>query len=94
MNKPSVSTLLAVYVCLMALWLATFGISELSLAPPWHLVAALGIAGLKMILIMAVFMNLIYSVPLTRLVACAGFFWLAILIGLALTDFLSRGWLL
>jgi cytochrome c oxidase subunit IV len=92
MSKPSLPTLLVVYFCLVALWLITFAVSEVPLGRPWNFLIALGIAGLKMILIMLFFMHLYYSKPLTRLVACAGFFWLAILIGLAFADFYTRGW--
>jgi hypothetical protein len=37
-------------------------------------------------------MHVKYSPGLTRLVVVAGFFWLAILIALTLSDELSRGW--
>jgi cytochrome c oxidase subunit 4 len=67
--------------------------AEVELRPPWRAVTALAIAALKTLLIMMVFMHLYYSAKLSRLAACAGLFWLAILIGLSLTDYLSRAWL-
>jgi cytochrome c oxidase subunit 4 len=37
------------------------------------------------------FMHVRYSTRLTALTAVAGFLWLAILIGITLTDYVSRG---
>jgi cytochrome c oxidase subunit 4 len=39
------------------------------------------------------FMHLKYSPILNRAVLLGGLFWLAIMIGLTLTDFATRGWL-
>ena len=44
----------------------------------------------KTLLVMAVFMHETSARNLTRLVSALGFLWLAILIGLALLDFLTR----
>jgi cytochrome c oxidase subunit 4 len=44
----------------------------------------------KALLVMIFFMHLRSSHYVLRIVAAAGFFWLAILIGLAFTDFTSR----
>jgi cytochrome c oxidase subunit 4 len=45
----------------------------------------------KGVLIVLFFMHLRRAQPLIRLFACAGFFWLLILLALALSDFLTRG---
>ncbi|MGA8143560.1 MAG: cytochrome C oxidase subunit IV family protein [Candidatus Acidiferrales bacterium] len=58
----------------------------------WNTVAALAIAVVKMLLVVLFFMHVKYSPGLTRLVVVAGFFWLAILIALTLSDELARGW--
>ena len=58
----------------------------------WNTVAALVIAVVKMLLVVLFFMHVKYSPGLTRLVILAGFFWLAIMIALTLSDELSRGW--
>jgi cytochrome c oxidase subunit 4 len=58
----------------------------------WNTVVALAIAVVKMLLVVLYFMHVKYSPGLTRLVVVAGFFWLAILITLTLSDELSRGW--
>jgi caa(3)-type oxidase subunit IV len=38
-------------------------------------------------------MHIKYSCPLMRVVIAGGLFWLAILLVLTLSDFMSRGWL-
>ncbi len=58
----------------------------------WNTVAALTIAVAKMLLVILFFMHVKYSPGLTRLVITAGFFWLAIMITLTLSDELTRGW--
>jgi cytochrome c oxidase subunit IV len=58
----------------------------------WNTVAALAIAVVKMLLVVLIFMHVKYSPRLTKLVVVAGFFWLAIMIALTLSDILARGW--
>jgi cytochrome c oxidase subunit 4 len=53
-------------------------------------VANLGIAAMKAMLVLVFFMRLRTDSPLLRLVAGAGFAWLALLIALSLADLLSR----
>ena len=89
---PSVGALVANFVALMVLLAATIAIAEVDLGRG-NFVASTAIAATKAMLIMLIFMNLRYSKPLTRLVACAGFFWLTIMFGLSFADYLSRGWL-
>jgi cytochrome c oxidase subunit IV len=55
-------------------------------------VVALAIAVVKMLLVVLFFMHVKYSTNLTRLVIIAGFFWLAILVALTLSDELTRHW--
>jgi cytochrome c oxidase subunit 4 len=54
---------------------------------------ALAIALLKASLVVIYFMGVRYNTPLTKVVVIAGFFWLFILFGLTLNDYLTRGWL-
>lgn len=89
---PSVAGLVANFIALMVLLAATIYLAEINLGKG-NFIAATAIAATKMTLIMLFFMNLRYGKPLTRLVACAGFFWLAIMFALAFSDYLSRGWL-
>lgn len=54
---------------------------------------ALFIAVVKSLLVVLIFMEAKHSSKLTHVIAGAGFFWLGILLTLAMTDYLSRGWL-
>ena len=91
-HTVSRKTYAAVYVALLILLALTIlaGQFELGL---FNMVIALAIAGLKMLLIMLFFMHVRTSGRMIWIVAGAGLFWLGILFGLTMTDFLSRGWL-
>ena len=54
---------------------------------------ALAVALLKASLVVIYFMGVRYNTPLTKVVVVAGFFWLFILFGLTLNDYLTRDWL-
>ena len=51
---------------------------------------ALGIAIGKASLVVIYFMGVRYNTPLTKVVVIAGFFWLLIMFGLTMGDYLSR----
>lgn len=53
---------------------------------------ALAIAIIKATLVILFFMHVKYSSRLTKLVAGGAFFFLLILFGLTMSDYLSRGW--
>ena len=57
---------------------------------PFNIVIAVLIATIKMSLVILFFMHGKYSSKRTQLVIVAGFFWLAIMLGLTLTDYKSR----
>ncbi len=82
----------AVFTALIVLTATTTAISFLDLGP-WNTVVALGIAFVKATLVALFFMHVKYSPRLTQIVVAGGLFWLAILIALTLSDFLTRGWL-
>jgi cytochrome c oxidase subunit 4 len=86
------ATYYSVFAALIALTLLTVGLSRLDLGA-WHSAVGLTIACCKALLVALFFMHLLSSSRLTWLVALAGVFWLAILIGLTLTDYLTRHWL-
>src|SRR5262245_27615312 len=50
------------------------------------------IACTKALLVILFFMHVRWSSRLTWLVVASGFFWLAILYGITMTDYYSRGW--
>jgi cytochrome c oxidase subunit 4 len=54
---------------------------------------ALTIAVAKATLVVIYFMGVRWNTPLTKVVVVAGFFWLLILFGLTLNDYLTRDWL-
>jgi len=54
---------------------------------------ALAVAFLKASLVVIYFMGLRYNTPLTKVTAVAGFFWLIIMFGITLSDYLTRGWM-
>src|SRR3954469_16556366 len=55
-------------------------------------VLMLGIAMTKALLVVLFFMHVRWSTRLTWVVAASGFFWLLILFGLTMQDYLTRGW--
>lgn len=79
-----------VFGALMVLTLATWLVAQVDLG--WaNDVVALGIAVTKASLVLLFFMHVRHSTRMTALTAVAGFFWLAILFGLTIADYASRG---
>jgi len=56
----------------------------------WNIVLAMLIATIKMSLVILFFMHGKYSPKRTQLVIIAGFFWLAIMLGLTMADYTTR----
>jgi cytochrome c oxidase subunit IV len=82
-----------VFAALIVLTLATWLVAQVDLG--WaNDVVALTIAVIKAMLVLLFFMHVRYSTRMTALTAVAGFFWLAILIGLTMADYASRGHIL
>ena len=59
---------------------------------PLNVMTAMTISAAKTALIILFFMHLRYSKPLVWIFAGAGVFWLGIMLSLALSDYLTRGW--
>lgn len=55
-------------------------------------VVMLAIASVKAMLVVLFFMHVRWGTRLTWVVVASGFFWLLILFGLTMTDYVSRGW--
>jgi cytochrome c oxidase subunit 4 len=55
-------------------------------------VLMLGIAMTKALLVILFFMHVRWSSRVTWVVAASGFFWLLILFGITMSDYLTRGW--
>jgi len=88
----SVRTNLLVFLALLVLLVATMGAAYLPLGQ-FHLATAMAIAAAKAVLIGLFFMHLIHSHRVTWIVSTASLLWLAIFLGLTLSDYVSRGWL-
>ncbi len=85
-----------VYVTIFALligltglttWVAMYDLGR------WNTILALAIAISKASLVILFFMHVKYTNNLTRIVVVAGFFWLALLISLTLSDIVTRHWI-
>jgi cytochrome c oxidase subunit 4 len=74
---------------LLALLLLTVGSAYIHFGP-FNTEVAMLISIAKGALIVLFFMHVRQANPLLRLFVCAGFFWLGLLITLALSDFLTR----
>lgn len=77
-----------VWLALLVLLGLTFGAAHLPLGG-FNVVIGLAIAGIKVALVIVIFMGLGTSPSLIRLAAAAGLFWLTILFVLTLTDVIA-----
>ena len=87
----SIKTYFLVFTALISLTLTTVLIATVDLGP-LNTIAALLIAAIKAAFVILFFMHLRYSKPLIGVVLFGSILWLAILIGLTLSDFMSRSW--
>jgi cytochrome c oxidase subunit 4 len=85
------TTYYAIFGALMVLTAITVTVSFINLGS-LNLPVALGIAILKATLVILFFMHVKYSSRLTKLICGTAFFFLMVLFGLTLSDYLSRGW--
>jgi len=89
-HVTSIKTYLAVFFALMVLTAVTVWVAEQDFGV-LNDVIALAIAVGKALLVILFFMHVRSSTRMTAVTAISGFVWLAILIGLTMTDYLSRG---
>jgi cytochrome c oxidase subunit 4 len=88
----------------LSLYLATFGmlmfltivtiLAGFQNFGMWSTPIALGIAGVKAALVVGIFMHGYSSSPLTWIIILASMFFLTIMLGFMLSDYVSRGWIL
>ena len=78
-----------VLAALLALLSLSAGSALLKLGA-FNTVIAMGVSVAKTLLVMAVFMHETEARRLTRMASALGFLWVALLIGLSVTDFLAR----
>jgi len=88
----SVRLYVTIFLALMVLTAITVAIARVDLGV-MNNVVAMTIAMAKAILVILFFMHVRYSTPLTWVVVVSGFFWLIVLIGLTMSDYISRGWM-
>jgi cytochrome c oxidase subunit 4 len=86
------SVYLAIFGALMVLTIVTVAVAWVDLGT-LNILVALGVAVVKATLVVLYFMHVKYSSKLTWIVIGAGVFWLLILLGLIMGDYLTRGWL-
>jgi cytochrome c oxidase subunit 4 len=81
-----------IFGALMALTALTVFAANINLgSEKLNTVVALTIAVTKAVLVVLYFMHVRYSSRLTWVVVAGGFLWLLIMVGLTLSDYLSRG---
>jgi cytochrome c oxidase subunit IV len=90
-HVSSLKVYLGIFLTLMVLTAVTIAVAYVDLGP-FNKVVALGIASFKATLVVLYFMHVKYASRLTKLVVVAGFFFLAVLLGLTMSDYSSRAW--
>lgn len=87
-----VRTYVAVFLGLMVFTLVTVWVASKDFGV-LNTPVALTIAVTKATLVIWYFMGVRYNTPLTKVVVVSGIFWLLILFGLGMSDYISRPWL-
>ncbi len=80
-----------VFAALIAGTILTYAAAKVDMGPLNNIVM-LTIACTKATLVILFFMHVRWSTRLTWVVAMSGFFWLLILFGIGMSDYLTRGW--
>ena len=80
-----------IFGALMVLTAVTVGVAFINLGR-LNFPVAISIAIFKATLVVLFFMHVKYSSRLTKMIVAMSFFFLAVMFGLTLTDYLSRGW--
>jgi cytochrome c oxidase subunit 4 len=91
-----VKVYLGIYGLLMLLTATTVAVAYKDLdlgAVPLNLAIALTIAMVKTLLVVLYFMHVRYSHHLVKIFVAAGFLWLIIMVGVTLSDYLTRSWI-
>jgi cytochrome c oxidase subunit 4 len=86
------SVYVGIWAILMVLTAVTVFASYIEMGD-FNIVVALVIATIKATLVVLFFMHLYYSSKLTKVTVVAAIFFLFLLLGLSMTDYLTRGWI-
>jgi len=92
-DEPHVTTIrfyVIIYVTLLALMTMTVVAAKFDMGQSTNFAVAMGIATVKMVLILLYFMHIRYSDKLTWVFSSAAFLWLIILIVGTLNDYFTR----
>lgn len=81
-----------VFAALLAGTAITVGVAKLDLPDPWNAVMALLIACTKAAIVILFFMHVKFQSRLIKFTVGAGFLTFLILIGMTLSDYMSRAW--
>lgn len=87
------TTYLAVFGALMVFTVITVAVAFVDLGRA-NVIVALVVAVVKASLVVLFFMHVKYSSRMVQLVIVSAIAWLMILLGITLTDYLTRGWLM
>jgi cytochrome c oxidase subunit IV len=88
-HEPNRTPYFLVFAALMVLTAATVLVAKLDLGPLNDIVA-MSVAIFKGSLVVWIFMHVRYGSRLTKLIVVSGFLWLILLIGITLSDYLTR----
>jgi cytochrome c oxidase subunit 4 len=86
-----VKTFVTIWIALLVLTALTVFAATLELGP-FNAIVALSIATVKALLVLLFFMELRLSTGLTKVAVVAAVFFFFLLVGLSLSDYLTRGW--
>jgi cytochrome c oxidase subunit IV len=81
----------AIFAILLVCTYLTWQVAFFDLGP-LNTVVALGIAVFKAVLVVLFFMHVRHGARLTWVVILAAVFWLVLLLGVTMSDYLTRGW--
>lgn len=87
----SMGTYLTIFSLLLILTVLTFAVSYAELPGNWSIIAALGVATVKAVLVAGWFMHLKYDTRFNLLVFLSAFWFMTVFFGFTLTDLGSRG---
>jgi cytochrome c oxidase subunit 4 len=80
----------------LTVWASFVDLGEWHIAPGitlfWNPVVALAIACTKMTLVVLFFMHVKYTTKLTQLTVASGLFMFLVLVGMTLSDYMTRAW--
>ena len=91
-HAPSRLPYFLTFFFLAVMTVITYAVAQVNLGP-FNDVVALTIAVLKGTAVVLFFMHVRHSSPLTKLTVISGFVWLAFMIFITLSDYVTRGWL-